>query len=684
MAITKFLYITLADSNGSGFSLETLGIPLTYNGTTRSIINSISGVYRITQEATSGMGAVPWQIESIPLNAVDIEVTYDSGTPVLSSVPKNVGRYDYTIRTTLKSDTTYKGYFATNYYATTPVDIPAWSSDVRTNAFITDVGGIELEKDKDPTKVLLIRPATLTITFGDAVRAYNKSVGGITYTTTPKILDPNSADFGKDVEVRLSYAGPKSLAQFASPVEIGTYTVSANSIDMNYSGQASTSFEIRALTASEAETAKQEYAKLVNSLPPDTMRWVTDQSSFSTDNDKAEFIASGILSVFGESEVISKLDTVNTVNNVITDCTKNLPQKLMTAVVVKLLSLAAAYVPGLAISNLINEARRIIDEVQRIMELIEFIKNNPYAFLNNVLTATGAYTALGNVASETINKIESSFPDASSAVGDVGKFIANVANGVVDICQTLDLYGNPMSARINADNTKVPASIVGFTPLVNRQPTTQKIAYEKFQYRLRTALYKDNEKIKQLNASGDVVGVRNYVSMLAAVHELAYGWHDKIASTSAPVGLLSASQATGLQDAENILDTAGGLLQGIYGTPNAINSSSQITTASASGVKQNAPFLTSQLNTGVTAATSGLGVISDALNATGNLLSGETKYSLRVFKNEFNFNVKKQLAKHPYWSNETTKEYNERVQRIQYEMENSTLAILNNPAFAKI
>jgi hypothetical protein len=72
------------------------------------------------------------------------------------------------------------------------------------------------------------------------------------------------------------------------------------------------------------------------------------------------------------------------------------------------------------------------------------------------------------------------------------------------------------------------------------------------------------------------------------------------------------------------------------------------------------------------------------VSAIGSFISGETQYSLRLFKNEFNFAVKQQLAKHPYWSASTVKEYNERVQRIHYEMQEGTPAILSNPAFAKI
>ena len=689
MAITKFLYITLADSNGDGFDISTVGIPLTYNGNNRSAVDLITGVYKITQEATSGIGAVPWVIQSIPLTAVDIVVTYNTGIPGMSSVPKNVGRYDFNIRTTLKSDPTYKGYFTTEYYSTIPGDIPGWEPAVRTNAFKTDVGGIALEKDKDTAKFLVIRPCPLTITFGDTVRPYNKNAQAISYTTSPKVLDSTSADFGKDIQVGLAYTGTKSISAYAAPVEIGTYTASANSIDMNYVGSASTTYTIRGLTTTEAAIAQQEYDSLVRAIPPKTRNWVDSSSSFSDNNAKQEFIASGILSVLGEinagesnaaKTAVAGLDKAAA----IIDCTKNLPQKLITALAVKLISLVAAYIPGLGIINLITQAQAIINDVQKIMELIEFVKNNPYAFLDQVLTASGAYKKLGSIANETIANIENTFPNSASTVGNVGQFIADVANGIIDVCEVVDIYGNPMSSRINADNTAVPQGVEGFTPLINRQPTAQKTAYEKFQYRLRTALYKDNEKIRQLNASGDVVGVRDYVSMLTAVHELAYNWHDSIASKSAPVGLLSVSQATGLQNVEDILGTASGLLQGIYGTPNSIKSSSAINTTSASGTRENVSPATTGLNIGLTAAANGLGAISGGLSAIGNFISGETQYSLRLYKNEFNFAVKQQLAKHPYWSADTVKEYNERAQRIQYVMQEGTQAILNNPAFAKI
>ena len=694
MAISKFLYIALSDTNGEvdtggNININAVGVPMIYNGSVRSIVDLITGVYKITQEASSGPPAVTWAIQSIPLSDVDIEVTYNSGIPALSNVPKNVGRYDYNIRTTLKSDPTYKGYFTTEYYGVIPADIPTWESAVRTNAFISDVSGVVLEKDKDPTKCLLIRPCPLTITFGDTVRPYNKNAQAISYTTSPKILDQSSADFGKDVFLGLAYSGLKSIAAYAAPVEIGTYTVSANSFDMNYVGSASTTYTIRELTTSEEATAQQQYAELVRSLPPKTKNWVDNGSPFSDNDAKQKFIASGVLSVLGEINIgsgdganaaVAGLDTAAT----IMDCAKNLPQKLATAVAVKLLSLVASYVPGLGVINLITQVQSIINDIQKIMELIEFVKNNPYAFLDQVLTASGAYKKLGSIANETISNIENTFPSITSSVGNTGQFIADVANGIIDVCEVVDIYGNPMSTKVNADNTIVPQGVQGFKPLISRQPTAQKAAYEKFQYRLRTSLFKDNEKIRKLNASGDVVGVRDYVSMLTAVHELAYNWHDRIASTSAPVGLLSVSQATGLQNAEDLLGTASGLLQGIYGTPNSINSSAPINTTSVSGTRDNMSPVTAGLNTGLNAAASGLGVVSGGLSAIGNFISGETQYSLRLFKNEFNFMTKQQLAKHPYWSAETVKEYNERVQRMQYDMQEGTPAILNNPAFAKI
>jgi len=689
MAITKFLYIRLADSNGDGFDINTTGIPLTYNGNTRSVVDLITGVYRITQEATSGPGALPWVIQSIPLTDVNIEVTYNTGIPALTNVPKNVGRYDYNIRTTLKSDPTYKGYFTTEYYGTIPVDIPGWEPAVRTNAFKLDVGGIALEKDKDTSKYLLIRPCPLTITFGDTVRPYNKNAQAITYTTSPKVLDSTSADFGKDIQVGLAYAGTKSIAAYAAPVEIGTYSVNANSIDINYVGSASTTYTIRQLTTTEAASAQQEYDALVRALPPKTQNWVDSSSSFSDNNAKQQFIASGILSVLGEINVgennaamtaVAGLDKAAT----IIDCTKNLPQKLITAVAVKLLSLVAAYVPGLGIINLITQVQAIINDVQKIMELIEFVKNNPYAFLDQVLTASGAYKKLGSIANETIANIENTFPNSASTVGDVGQFITDVANGIIDVCEAVDIYGNPIANKITADNTAVPTAVRGFIPLTNQQPSAAKTDYEYFQFHLRDALYKDGDKIKSLKDSGNVAELRDYMTMLTAVHELAYNWHDNIASVAAPVGLLSVSQATRLQNVEDILGTASGLLQGIYGTPNAINSSAPINTTSASGVRENTSPATAGLNAGLTAAANGLRAVSGGVSAIGSFISGETQYSLRLFKNEFNFAVKQQLAKHPYWSASTVKEYNERVQRIHYEMQEGTPAILSNPAFAKI
>jgi len=686
MAITKFLYIAL-DDNISG--VNTAGISKIYNGEIQPISESITGVYKIIQEGSgAGPTRITWEVEQIPLTDVDIEINYNSGFTGLPNIPKNAGRHDYNIRTTLKSDPTYKGYFTSEFVGLVPDDIPEWNPAVLTAEFKSETG-VTLEKDKDMTRALYIERRPITITYGETVRPYKNAARGIEYSTSPKILDQDSPDYGKDVSVIISYSIENSAPTYAAPVKIGTYFVDAASIDPNYivSGNATTAYTIRELTTSEAAAAAQQYNSLVASLPPNTLNWINDSSDFSGGDEKEEFIASGILRILESTEINGNNAALSLVRglddaNAIIDCSKNLPQKLITALAAKLLTLVASYIPGLGIINLITQIQQIIEDAKRILELVEFIKNNPWAFLDQVLVASGTYQKLGSIATETISEIQNTFPELSDSVGDVGQFIADVANGVIDVCQALDIYGNPISNRISVDNTRVPRGVVGFVPLTNNQPTRQKASYEKFQYRLKDALYKDNARIQRLQTEGNITELRNYVTMLTAVHELAYNWHDSIASYAAPLGLLNSSQATDLQNTENTLNILNGALQSIYDT--GTSSGAQTTTSSSSGTAVSSSQLTGQLNDGFTSVANSLGVVSGALGGVDSFLSGQTLYSLRILSNEYNTAVEKQREKHPYWSDEILKEYNERVQRIRFEMQNSTSAILNNPAFAKI
>ena len=256
-----------------------------------------------------------------------------------------------------------------------------------------------------------------------------------------------------------------------------------------------------------------------------------------------------------------------------------------------------------------------------------------------------------------------------AGLGDVGGFINDVANGLVGICNNVDINGNPIATMIKADNTKVPEIISGFIPATSRQPVEAKAKYDFFQFQLRDALNKDTNKVKTMSEQGNSLGVQEYVSMLTAVHELAYNYHDRIAETGSPSGLLGSSANGKLSGVYDTLSSVTDIFSGAY---------PQSTSTSSSGSKS-----TSALNTGLSAITGGLGGVSSSLGAVSSFLSGETNFSLSSLKNEFNYAVNETLKKNPKWSKETIKEYKERANRIKFEMENNSEAIRNNPANAK-
>jgi hypothetical protein len=305
--------------------------------------------------------------------------------------------------------------------------------------------------------------------------------------------------------------------------------------------------------------------------------------------------------------------------------------------------------------------------VQEIMALIEFAKENPWAFANMVLETSGAYDALGNFANEQIAAIQESFPGMN---GDVGQFVKDVANGVIDIC---NLDTNNL---IKADNTKTPTGVLGFIPATSLQPVKAKGKYDLFQFQLRDALYKDNDKLKTLSDSGNTVGVQEYVSMLTAVHELAYNYHDRIASTGNPLGLTYSDDGLGsvydkLNSVYNTLDDTTNILSSVY--PNTTSTTTSGTTKG---------FSVNSLNSGLTAVANTVGGVTSGLNAATSFVLGETGFSFTAFKTEFNYYANEVLKKNPLWSPTTTKEFNERVNKIKSVMENNIGAIRNNPANA--
>ena len=729
----------------------------TYNGEvqTRDIVDS---VFIITQIGTNGIDKLPfndeinnpynygtsgpsclnrkpWRIEMIPLDdpGLTLDIKYDSRLGQISSVPKNVGRYDITINATYvrnrpvvplpwrsitnptapypthKHNGTYRGFWSSyeNKPSTGPNAVPNQNSDffagitssIYNLEFETDLDNIDIYKRPykgytNEWKYLVIHPCPITIEFVGDEFAYTGNVLSPTYITNPQLLDSTHPNAPGNVQVRLTYAGDKVISELAPPIEIGAYTITATSTDFNYIGSATAPFTIRNLTnieATENAILYQEKAELFENVTSGlngsgnvsnfegnnvytSTSGISSGSSLINSNyasssnsmTKEEFIQTGVLTILDKAD-IEGLGTIRT----LAECAQSLPQRLMMVAAAKIAGFILSYIPGTGIIQLLTSVMDIIKKVQEILALIEFVKENPWAALNMVLETSGAYDALGKLANEQIAAIQASFPGMT---GDVGQFVKDVANGLVDIC-------NMDMTLIKADNTKVPEAVVGFIPPTSRQPVEAKARYDLFQFRLRDALNKDSDKLKKMSDEGDTVGVQEYVSMLTAVHELAYNYHDRIASTGNALGILDPGNDIGefsgtLGSVYNILGDATNILSSVY--PDSTS-----TTTTSSGTKKSSGFSVDTLNAGLGSVANTIDGVTAGLSSVASFAMGETGFSITALKNEFNFSAKEMLKKNPFWSKETIAEYNARVNKIKSEMENNIDAIRNNPANAK-
>lgn len=695
--VDPFLYIVLENTSYDP-------VRDTYDATVKSVRDIVSRIFIITRKGSgSGFTRIEWDALEISLDDVTFELTYDSGIPTLSNIPKNVGRYDYSITMTyirnVPGDSyngTYRNFFTTNYFANIPTGIPTPDDDVYSDPLFDDETGFPKPQGlRNTYKFLIIDPCPLEIIFTDNELGYTGNTLSPKYITNPQLLDSTDPNAPGNVPLRLTYSGDKVVAPLAAPIEIGTYTVTATSIDFNYAGTSTSTFTIRNLTnieATENAAIYQEKADLFNSVTSgssgsgnvstfdgsntysETTSGISSSSSLinssyaSSSNamTKDEFIKTGVLTILDKAD-IEGLGTIKT----LAECAQSLPQRLMMFAAAKVAEFILGYIPGLGIVKLLTSIMKLIEMVQKIMALIEFVKENPWAFLNQVLETSGAYDALGKLANEQIAAIQENFPGMT---GDVGQFVKDVANGLVDICN-LDM------SLIKADNTKVPEAVVGFIPATSRQPVEAKGKYDLFQFRLRDALSKDSDKLKKMSDEGDTVGVQEYVSMLTAVHELAYNYHDRIASTGNALGVLDPGNDIGefsgtLGSVYNILGDATNILSSVY--PDSTS-----TTTTSSGTKKSSGFSVDTLNAGLGSVANTIDGVTAGLSSVTSFAMGETGFSITALRNEFNFGAKEMLKKNPFWSKETIAEYNARVNKIKSEMENNVDAIRNNPANAK-
>ena len=707
------------------------------NGINRAPFNLETNPYNYGTSGLTMLKRRPWRVEIIPVTdpGLTVDIQYESRMTGVSNVPKKVGRYDITINATYVRNLpivsypdiqngiypthlhngTYRGFWSS--YQDKPNTVPSQGTifseisfdnplfdiyeDVLTEQQFTRLKGETVLYDfntrrapykgyGDPSKYLVIHPRPIGATFTKTEFEYYGNTNVPEFITDPQILDVDDPNYPGNVPVRLTYAKanestPDLLSPLAPPIEIGTYTVTLEAVDLNYTGSVTQEIKVVPVSPSAAQAAATEYQEKIDifeaevvSTPKNNSSSSSSFASYSENVSTSDFIKSGVLTMIEKAD-IPALGTVKT----LAECAQNLPQKLMIFAAAKVAQLVLSYVPGLGISKLLTSIMQIIEQVQKILALIQFVKDNPWAFANMVLEATGVYDKIGTFANEQIEALKSQFPGITEGIGDVAGFVKDVANGLVDICNAVDINGNPISQYIKADNTKVPKAIAGFIPATSRQPVEAKAKYDLFQFKLRDALYKDNEKIKKYQDDGDTVGLQEYVSMITAVHELAYNYHDRIASTASPSGLLSINSGDSgfLDSAYGILSDATSILSSVY-PQNA--ASTNITTTNSSGSKKKIGLSVDTLNSGLSTLSGAIDGVTSGLGSVSNFLSGQTGFSLTGLKNEFNYFAKDTLSKNPSWSSETVNEYNKRVNKIKYEMEVGAEAIRNNPANAGV
>ena len=656
----------------------------------------------INPENPYGEGRRPWRIESIPLDdpGLTLDIKYNSRLSVVSSDPKNVGRYDITIRATYIRNRpvvstapypthlhngTYRGFWSS--YEDKPSEVPiqnaTFFNDINDTGLFIGLTRLKAETGMDDInihrtpykgytnewKFLVITPCPVTIEFSGQEFTYSKRPTGPEYTSSPLLLDTAAPGAPGNVPMRLTYSGDNVLSLLAPPTEIGTYTITATSTDLNYLGTQQAIFNIIPISTTAAAAAATADQGKIDILEVEVLPALYGSSTGSSTEKMTakEFAQTGVLSILDETDIrglaggaVGLAGTANA----IADCAKNLPQKLMKAVIAKVATLLLSYIPGLAIINLITTVLELINTVQKILALIEFIKNNPYAFLNSVLEASGAYAAVGQLANDAVASLTTQFPAVTGAIGDVGGFVKGIADGAIDLCNALDAAGNPISQFVKADNTKSPEPVIGFNPAVFRQPLEAKAKYDQFQLQIRGSLNKDNDKLNALRNEGNEVGLYEYAAMLTSVHELAYNYHDQVASRGGGTGLMTGnSLSSGGLDSDSLYDMLG----------EAAGTIAALTPAGSSSTN-------SGLSSSINAASNAIGGVTTGASAVGNFLAGGNIASLAGLKSAFNFSVKDTLTKNPTWSSETVNDYTKRVNAIKGDIESNADVIQNNPA----
>lgn len=407
---------------------------------------------------------------------VEYDISYFDGYSAESEPPKEIGRCDITVTATKTvGQTTYKGYFSSDFFKAKPNNIPDQNTDISeynsdkayASSFYVNSVWIGAEKTIDITRGMIIskKPATITLS------NLNKSANGKSETPTVKTNPEN-------LSYRITYEG-----KLNPPVLEGLYNIRVEITDRNHSGFVTDVFEIGPEGTETISDLKNKY------------------SALGSDVSGSDFISDSLLSSLdlGQVEALGKIKSL-------ADCAKSLPDKLMESLKNQAIAKALEYADGFGILNMVKTATDLLGQVQKVADTITSIKENPQGLIDSVIKASG-------IPSE-IAKLKAKFP-----LADIDGLLAK-GNA---ICDSL--------GKITADPTKTAQPVVKFTPPQIAFDSDRKGNYDNFLFQLRDALAKDSTKIDWLSKNNPG-GVGEYISMITSINEIAHKHHDAIAKAS--------------------------------------------------------------------------------------------------------------------------------------------------------
>jgi len=468
----NFLYITIDPTN-----LKTV-----YSDTFSGVIITDVGYY------TDGIGIGGGEDIYHPVSAVITKKYYNKNGTLTTDTPTNIGRYNIRITASLSPSPLTPG-------VPTSSMIGYFTSYAETNEPYS--GKIEIV---DTSKALVIDKgiATITIDPESLNHTYNDRSPVVTYTTEPANLK---------CSVTYTPEGSTSSSVVA-PSDAGSHGVVLTIMDRNYKSVAPASGTLSIVNDVNAMTKTLDFKGGL--LSPEGKASLADPTGFITNT----------LLTRLDVPQIAAISTIASIG----DCAKSLPDKLIAAIATKLLGIILSYIPGFGIVNLIKEIKEIMEEIQKIIVMINAIRANPLGFLDSVLASTGVYAAVN----DQIHALESQFPAISGGVSEVLKDIDNICNK-----QDYSIFGLPSPGKLKSDPTLRPTAMAPTPmPLFDQTSNNLKTDYDALLVQLKEGMTKDSEKMKQLSDGGDKTAFANYLTMITSVSKLGYSYHDDISKTT--------------------------------------------------------------------------------------------------------------------------------------------------------